>query len=119
MSKQSNIHSSEGKVKCSGCGNYHWQWWMISHKKRTAEKIGCASYMEYHHDKNRYQIHSSYGSGYDMMIFDVMAMPKVSGKHLNTLERLTRLSQSSVEHVICDKCIERLIRKKQIKPIDD
>jgi hypothetical protein len=118
MMQKRNFYSSSGKIKCSSCGNYHYQWWMISHKSKLSEKIGCASYMQYDSQTQAYQIISSYGSGYDNLSFEVIGVIEVPGRHLNAIERLILLTQHSVSPVICDKCIARFINKKQINQIE-
>jgi hypothetical protein len=117
MMQKRNFYSSSGKIKCSSCGNYHYQWWMISHQKKMSQQFGCASYMIYDNKTQHYQIISSYGSGYDMLTFNVIDIAKVPGRHLNAIERLIRMTENTVSHVICDKCIDRFIRKKQIQDI--
>lgn len=113
-----NPYPDSGKIECSSCGNHHYQWWMISHKDKLSEKIGCASYMQYDSKTQGYQIISSYGSGYDTLSFNVVDIAKVPGRHLSAIERLIRLTQQGVSHVICDKCVERFIRKMQIEEIE-
>lgn len=66
------IYSSDGKLKCSSCGNYHYQWWMISHKKKLSQRKGCSSMMMYNATNECYEIHSYYGSEFDTSIFKVV-----------------------------------------------
>jgi hypothetical protein len=55
-----------GRIKCNSCGNYHYDWWIIS------QKYGCASHITYNSEQNYYQINSYYGSGYDNDIFKIV-----------------------------------------------
>ena len=71
-------YSDSGKLKCASCGNYHYQWWMISHQKKTSKKIGCASVMTY--------------------------IPK---HKLSSISKLIQQVVDGNEPIICDKCIDR------------
>jgi hypothetical protein len=103
------MRSDKGKLKCDSCGNYHWQWWMISHRKKTSQKIGCASDMIYR--DGGYQIRCGYGSGYDTTTFSVVSRIAVN-RHPLAIDRLITQVQEGKNPIICDKCIERFIRKK-------
>lgn len=111
-------NSNAGKYKCSSCGNYHYQWWMISHKQKVSQKIGCASYMIYNISENSYQINCSYGSGYDGLRFKIMNNSLLLNKHKSALSRLIKQVQLKKEPIICDKCLQRFIKKKQIIDLD-
>ena len=99
-------YSDSGKLKCASCGNYHYQWWMISHQKKTSKKMGCASVMTYNQSEQYYEIFSHYGSGYDTANFKVVRT--LFPKHkLSSISKLIQQVVDGNEPIICDKCIDR------------
>ena len=107
------VYSSAGKLKCSSCGNYHYQWWMISHHKKLSKRTGCASVMTYNKTEGYYEIISHYGSGYDTSSFKVVRT-LFSKKKLSSIDKLIELVNRGEEHVICDKCVKRFIERNYI-----
>ena len=105
------MRSDKGKIKCDSCGNYHYQWWMISHRKNISQKIGCASGMIY--KDCGYQILCGYGSGYDTISFNVISRISARKRPL-AIDRLIAKAITGKTPVICDKCMERFIRKKYL-----
>lgn len=112
--KKKIVYQNVGKNKCNSCGNDHVQWWMISHKRQTKDKIGCASYMNYDIHNKYYAINCSYGSEYDNLTFKVVERLVILSKHLHAIDRLIKVSQLGANSVICDKCIQRFIRRRYI-----
>ena len=108
-------HFNVGKIKCSGCGNYHYQWLMISHQKKLSRKIGCASYTLYKESEKHYEIVCDYGSGYDASSFKVIDRI-FSEKNISIL-RLMQLARKKHTALVCDKCIGRFIRRGYISLI--
>ena len=106
-------YSSADKLKCASCGNYHYQWWMVSHQKKLSKRTGCASVMIYNKEHNYYEIFSHYGSGYDTANFKVLRT-LFSKKKLFSIDKLTQQVNSKKEPIICDKCIKRFIDRKYI-----
>lgn len=111
--KKIQYYSSAGKLKCCGCGNWHYQWWMISHQKRDSKKTGCASIMTHNKPDNDYEIISHYGSGYDTSRFKVMRT-LFSKDKLSSMTKLISQVLVGIEPLICDKCIKRFIHRKYI-----
>lgn len=100
-----------GQVKCTCCGQSHYQWWMIT------QGIGCASYLFFNKQDNQYQIEACYGSGYDTSRFNVLNNDIIYPKYLRAIEKYDTLTSRedkdlvSQELVFCDKCIENYIAK--------
>lgn len=113
MKKKEHFHV--GKLKCNGCGNYHYQWWMISHQKRLSRKIGCASYTLYKEGEKHYEIICDYGSGYDTSSFKVT--DRIFSEKSISILRLIQLAGKKHKALVCDKCIERFIRRGYISLI--
>lgn len=102
-------YQSTGGIKCDSCGNYHYQWWMI------LQTIGCASYMQL--DFTGYQIVSTYGSAYDTLVFKVVKNRIFFSKHISAIDRLMNKIENGNKPIICDKCMERFIKRKYITDI--
>lgn len=107
------VYSSLGKLKCVSCGNYHYEWWMISHQKKLSKKTGCASIMRYNSTENHYEIISYYGSGYDTNSFKVLRtlFPKTK---VYAIDKLIQQVNKGIEPIICDKCVKRFLDREYI-----
>lgn len=104
------VYSNVGKLRCSCCGNYHYQWWMISHQKKLSKKVGCASVM---FKKNtHYEILCDYGSAYDTNTYQVV--DRLFAKKNHAIKRLIESVDSGKTTDICDKCLKVFIAKKYI-----
>ena len=106
------VYSNVGKLKCISCGNYHYQWWMISHQKKQSKKIGCASFAIQSKTHNHYEILCDYGSGYDTSTFKIV--DRLFPKKTHSIYRIMKSVNYGFNTPVCDKCIERFIRKKYV-----
>lgn len=103
---QNKHYQSTGDIKCDSCGNYHYQWWMI------LQTVGCASYMRL--DSTGYHIVSTYGSAYDTLVFKVVKDRIPFSKHISAIDRLMNKIAKGSKPIICDKCMDRFIKRKYI-----
>ena len=106
------VYSNVGKLKCISCGNYHYEWWMISHQKKLSKKTGCASFVVKNKKTNHYEILSDYGSGYDTSTFQIV--DRLFPKKNHAISRLIESANKNQQTLVCDKCIERFIRRKYV-----
>lgn len=106
------VYVSKGKIKCSSCGNYYYRWWMLSHQKKMEKKTGCSSFIKHSENNKGFDIFSAYGSGYDSSIFKVV--DNYFYKKRSSIKRLIKNYELDSNICICDKCIQRFIKRKDI-----
>jgi hypothetical protein len=102
--KKYAVNKQAFQIKCTCCAKYYpntYGWDQGRH---------CASYVVYQVDiEKKSYIQCEYGSGFDTMRFTINNPNIIKKKH--KLANTKRLKSNDKDIVVCDKCIEKYLRK--------